>query len=255
MRPLKKSPALVLRVLDHGESDKIITFFSPAAGRLSCIAKGAKRSSRRFVNKLELFTRLDIVWAPARRGLHRLDQAELVNPWPWLRSQPSSYGAAGIIAEQALHWIRENDSDPALFNLCEWALAALQDAEAADRIIIFTLLRIFDLQGYRPQLDHCLFCHKLTPGRYSFLLPQHGIACGSCRPRPAATTPLLSLGTINLLRRAMHLPMDRLSRLRLDRTATDQALLFVRQYAAFLLQRDLAAWKVYEAFRQQGSSR
>lgn len=53
--PELESDALVLHCRDHGESDKIITLLTKNAGKFSGIAKGANRSKKRFVNKLELF--------------------------------------------------------------------------------------------------------------------------------------------------------------------------------------------------------
>jgi DNA repair protein RecO (recombination protein O) len=45
---LESTPAIVLRTREYGESDKIVTFLSRTAGKFSGIAKGAKRSQRRF---------------------------------------------------------------------------------------------------------------------------------------------------------------------------------------------------------------
>ncbi len=80
------TPAIVLKVMDFGESDKIVTFYTLGYGKLTGIAKGAKRSKKRFVNKLEYFTFLNITAVPGRRSsLSRIDQAELINPYPPLR--------------------------------------------------------------------------------------------------------------------------------------------------------------------------
>ena len=51
----KDMTAIVLRVNDLGESDKIVTFYSKQEGKLAGIAKGAKKSKKRFSNKLEIF--------------------------------------------------------------------------------------------------------------------------------------------------------------------------------------------------------
>ena len=52
----KKASAIVLRSFDYGESDRIITFYTDDFGKLTGIAKGARRSKRRFPNALELFS-------------------------------------------------------------------------------------------------------------------------------------------------------------------------------------------------------
>jgi len=48
-----KTTGFVLRTLSYGESDLIVTFYSHNFGKLKGIAKGAKRSKKRFANVFE----------------------------------------------------------------------------------------------------------------------------------------------------------------------------------------------------------
>jgi len=52
MRANYLTPAIVLRSRPFGESDKIVSFLTESYGKLTGIAKGAKRSRKRFVNPL-----------------------------------------------------------------------------------------------------------------------------------------------------------------------------------------------------------
>ncbi|MEA2084547.1 MAG: recombination protein O N-terminal domain-containing protein [Thermodesulfobacteriota bacterium] len=45
---LDQTSAVVLKVADHGESDKIVTFYSPIRGKLTGIAKGLERNNLDF---------------------------------------------------------------------------------------------------------------------------------------------------------------------------------------------------------------
>ena len=46
--------ALVLRAVDLGESDRVVQLLTPETGRIAAIAKGARRSVRRFPGTLDL---------------------------------------------------------------------------------------------------------------------------------------------------------------------------------------------------------
>lgn len=48
-----RTEAIVLRLLDYGESDRIVTFYTAGFGKLRGIARGARRSRKRFANALE----------------------------------------------------------------------------------------------------------------------------------------------------------------------------------------------------------
>src|SRR5947207_14962423 len=56
----QSSAAIILRSRAYGESDKIVTFLTEDAGKLTGIAKGAKNSRRRFANCLDPFTRVRV---------------------------------------------------------------------------------------------------------------------------------------------------------------------------------------------------
>ena len=69
----------MLRAVDFGESDLVVHLLTPASGRLTAIAKGARRSTRRFPGLLDLFNHLRVeVERPRRGSLARLEHARLI---------------------------------------------------------------------------------------------------------------------------------------------------------------------------------
>ncbi|MGW8193663.1 MAG: DNA repair protein RecO, partial [Desulforhopalus sp.] len=95
-----ETEAIVLDCIDHGESDIIVTLFCLDGGRLSAIAKGAKKSKKRFVNKLEIFTFLHITYQrKSSTSLAFLAEAELHTGFVNIRSNLELYTIASIIRE------------------------------------------------------------------------------------------------------------------------------------------------------------
>jgi DNA repair protein RecO (recombination protein O) len=64
------SPAIIMRVREIKESDLLVIFFARDKGLLRGVAKGAKRSLKRFVNCFETFL-VNLEYEP-RRGLSLL---------------------------------------------------------------------------------------------------------------------------------------------------------------------------------------
>jgi DNA repair protein RecO (recombination protein O) len=52
--PLHQTPAVILRTTPFGESDQIVTLYTLEFGKIRGIAKGAKRSRKRFGARLEI---------------------------------------------------------------------------------------------------------------------------------------------------------------------------------------------------------
>jgi DNA repair protein RecO (recombination protein O) len=243
---LQESLAIVLQVKDHGDSDKIVTLYTLEHGKIALIAKGAKRSKKRFVNKLELFSLLAIHFAPSRHSsLMRLDQADLLRPFPRLRENYELYIAASLFCELVLHWTREHDSDEELFRLLVWALEGLvMEGVVVKRTVIFFHLKMLDILGYRPDLTGCLDCRILGASGvlYRFSPLRNGLVCNRCEPQAMINSQLLSIQVIQLLRRAQDMEQGKLERLHFSLAATGEAIAMLKRYDHHLLQREVQSW-------------
>ena len=242
---LRQTLALVLQVMDHGDSDKIVTFYTVAQGKISGIAKGAKRSKKRFVNKLEPFSLLDLSYSESRiSSLVRLDQAELLNSFPSLRQLYPRYTAAALLCELLLQWTRENDADPALFTLSLWALTSLEQGQSPFATIILFEIKMLDLLGYKPDLSGCLSCGALTPRNrpYHFSTSRSGLICTACNRETEHGQVPVSLETVKLLLKAQELDHRKLDRLQFSPAAIKEAVTMLHRYDRHLLQREIHSW-------------
>jgi DNA repair protein RecO (recombination protein O) len=238
------SQAVVIRVIDHGESDKIVTFYCPELGRLTGIAKGAKRSKKRFVNKLELCSRLNIFFAPNRySSLVRIDRAELINSYSVIPRYYQSYAGAMLICELLLNWSRENDGERELFRLLLWSLEQLDNQQPVNKIIIIFYSRMMDIAGYKPHFGGCLACGQLSPDAapFSFRPGQHGIICCQCSPEKRTANPL-AINTAKLLQLVPELPLGKVNRLQFSSSSLIEAMMLLKNYNNFLLQREMSSW-------------
>lgn len=245
---LKSTPAVVINTLDHGESDSIVTFYTPELGKLAGIARGAKRSKKRFVNKLQMFSLLDIQYEESRKStLVRIDQAELIDSFQKLRENYEHYVGASLICELLLHWTRENDSDVELFNLLVWALKSLNNnkSSTANKTVIFFQSRLLTILGYQPHLIGCVTCGSMlaNKGSYKFSASKSGIICSKCINDKLPTQMPISLNTAKLLQKSMELPKEKLDRLHFSAVSTKEAIHLLQRYSYFILQKDIHSWR------------
>lgn len=244
-----RTPAVVIEIRTYGESDKIVTLYSKSRGRMSGIAKGAQRSLKRFVNKLELFSELEILFTDSRSSsLVRLDQAELINPFPLIRDNYERYTAAALICELLLQWTRENDPDQQLFELLTWSLGNLENLKrpAAWGAIFFNI-KLLTLLGYQPYLDGCTACGILSPENtpYRFNISQNGLLCHKCAKREGKLLQPglnISLSTARFLQKAQELPLEKLDRLHFTPAAVKESVAILKIYGNSILQKDITAW-------------
>lgn len=93
---------LILRTQPLTDSSLIVSWITPELGRVSTVAKGARRPKSSFAGKLDLFFECEFSFVRSRRSeLHTLREARLVNSHPALREnldrlQMAAYAAALI---------------------------------------------------------------------------------------------------------------------------------------------------------------
>jgi DNA repair protein RecO (recombination protein O) len=240
-----RTEAVVLRVRDFGESDRIVQLLTPAAGRVAAIAKGARRSQRRFPGTLDLFchVRCDL----DRRGperLARLDQAALLDAFPGLREQAARFGMACYLVELLGRLAPEGGAPPDAARLFRFALGALRALEGVRldaRLRVLLELRALDALGLRPELRACVRCGReaqAVPGGVAFLVGEGGPACAECARARDVVLPV-QLGTLRALEGALGLELARLPRLALGAAALAEARHLLAQLHRFHLGLEL----------------
>jgi len=176
-------------LLSHplGESDRVVTFLTRTAGKVRGVAKGARRSRRRFGANLLALSKVRLQYVESERSaLARIESAELLESYFDLQADPARAATLACFAEVADAFAREQQEDEAFFRLLGAVLRAVRqglDLEWAARYFEIWTLR---LHGVLPDLADCGVCGKPLQGRGGRLLRREEIvACPSCGGRSA----------------------------------------------------------------------
>ncbi len=223
---LVKDSAIVIQGADLGESDRLITFLTSRRGRLRAVAKGARRSRKRFLNALEPCTLLRIATAPSRRegGLSRLDSAEIVNNYPGIRSSATRFMLACLCCELACLWVQEEENENRAFSLMRWYLDSISTSPFPMRETLVFKTRLLAIAGYRQSWDRCSACGGPPRGtgiRYS--IEQGGFRCAKCAGRGASAHVTVSAGTLRYLALMDTSKLDAMPRIRMSEATSAEA--------------------------------
>jgi len=240
--------ALVLRCVDFGESDRIVHLLTPDSGRLDAIAKGARRSVRRFAGTLDLFHHLRIALAPRRRtGVTRLEQASLLRAHSGIRAHPARFALGCFLIEllDRLAPAGAVGAEPRrLFAFARGALAALETETPDARLRTLLELRTLDALGLRPELSRCVRCGS-PPGdasrapRAFFHVAEGGPVCAACGGAHVPGLLPVHLGTLRALEQGLRFDSARLRRLALSPVALAEARGLLARFQRFHLGLEL----------------
>ena len=155
-----KTEGIVLRSMDLGEADRVLTVLTPRLGKLRVIAKGVRRTRSRIGGALEPFTDVQLVLAVGRT-FDVVTSSSLEDPHLGLRNDLHSTAAAWYIVELADRFCEGAADSHEAFRLLAQALSGLDapPAEVTREVVArWFELQLLDAMGFRPELGRCLDC-------------------------------------------------------------------------------------------------
>jgi DNA repair protein RecO (recombination protein O) len=176
-----RTEAIVLRSIRYGEADRILHLYSPHRGRLSAIAKGARRSRSRFGARLEPFFRVKLILHEGRSDLLTVTSAETIASYGGLRDRASSLDAAARACDAVVRIFDDGDPHQAVYNLLANELALLEaepDRAGMANALAFRL-KLLLVAGFAPHLATCASCGE-REHLIGFSGAAGGVVCGAC---------------------------------------------------------------------------
>lgn len=200
---LEKTDAIIIRLADFSESSRVVTMFTRDLGKVSALAKGAKRLKGPFDAAIDLLSTCRVVFLRKSSGaLDILTEAQLIKRFkPEGKSLHTVYGGY-YVAELLGGLTEDGDPHPRLFDEAVQTLDRLQsDAQPLMVVMRFELLILREI-GQLPEFDACQVCGRDVESTRGirFWVSQGGLVCSECG-RPEYEHTEIAPGTIQLLRR------------------------------------------------------
>lgn len=168
---------IVLGAYDFGDSSKIIDLFTMGYGRISVMAKGARRPKSRLVNLCEPFVEGEYNLIHGKQ-FEYLKDGEIIDAHLALRGSIRRLSAATYCCELARRILLE-DSDDDVFRLLQAGLSAVEAASETrlSKVLAAFVLKLASFIGFRPSLSRCVICGRAIQGKALFDAEQGGMLC------------------------------------------------------------------------------
>jgi DNA repair protein RecO (recombination protein O) len=194
---------------------------------VTVIAKGARRSVKRFPGTLDLFNHLLVSIDRRRRNrMGYLEAARLLSPFLGLRDSARRYALASYLLELMDRMAPEDGPRPdtrRIFAFTRAAFGLIAGIDPDRRLRVLVELRALDALGLRPELGRCVRCGRAPGPRAGFHIADGGAICERCAPAGAVGVLPVHLGTLRSLETGLACEIDHLARLHLDSRALGEA--------------------------------
>lgn len=188
---LVRSEALLVRVVEYREADLVLTFLTRAEGKVSAIARAARKSRKRFGGTLEPMHTLEITYDDRGGDLATLKDARLIRAREGLTKSLEALDAAG----RALRWLRHvcppKTPEPGAFESTLRLLDALDSGAMPTPALVIYGLELLAEVGYAVDFTACVRCGKPCPSDRpaAFDVAKGGLICQACGGAPRIVSP------------------------------------------------------------------
>jgi DNA repair protein RecO (recombination protein O) len=236
-----KTEGIVLRSMDLGEADRVLTVLTPRLGKLRVIAKGVRRPRSRIGGALEPFTDVQLVLAVGRT-FDVVTSSSLEDPHLGLRNDLLSTAAAWYVIELADRFCEGAADSHDAFRLLAQALSALDappDEVTREVVTRWFELHLLDAMGFRPELTRCLECGaEIEPEGNAYSPAGGGALCSQCAHAANGARPVTT-DALKVMRHLQRSPLVGVLRLRLATGLQREVERLLHATVSAVLEREL----------------
>jgi DNA repair protein RecO len=181
MKQRIQTEAVVVLRHEHGEADRLIVLLTKDRGKLSALARGARRSQKRFGGCLELGSLLQVVLTDKGRGSWlSIEEAQLLDGHHRVSSDLLRIAQMAYSCELAAALVPEDQAEKLVFNELVKILETLDQRALASEDLRAYELSLVSIVGFAPQLNCCVTCGRERSAHWFFDPVQGGIVCQAC---------------------------------------------------------------------------
>ena len=178
-RKIVKTKGIVLAETNFSEADKMLTVLTPDLGKISCVAKGARRLQNKLMPTSQVFAFSDMILYRGKNDSYYINSAELIEPFYSLRVDYDKLEAAMACIKFIKKNVHENQSSVLLLKLLLNTIYLLSIGEKdAEFVKDVYELKATCLMGYSPQVNGCVECG--SNDIIGFSMKKNGMICRYC---------------------------------------------------------------------------
>jgi DNA repair protein RecO (recombination protein O) len=184
----EKSDAIVLRAVPWSETSYVVTLFTREFGKISAVAKGARRLRSPFESSIDLLAKSYIVFIhKGHDALEILTEAKLIRRFRSGQRSLLPLYCGYYLAELLTTLTQEHQRIPELFDLADVSLEKLDAGGTPAEIVLHFEMQLMKLLGHQPTFRLCASCSDPVEsqglrGGLPIGITVGGVLCPTCLP-------------------------------------------------------------------------
>ena len=238
-----KVKGVILSENNMGDYDKMLTMLTPNFGKISCVAKGARRPKSALLAGTQMFCFGEYMMYQGTSTYH-INSCETIEIFYKLRTDLEKLKYAIHINKIVQDVTEENEN---CFNIMQLYLNALYTISETDKDLDLTIsifkLRLLCILGYTPRILSCTNCKEKDNLTY-FSIKDNGFKCEACA-RQDKSSLQMSESTKNAIKYTITAPAKKLFSFNLINESLEEFKLICKIYFNEKLEKE---YKLEEIF-------
>ncbi len=179
----EKTPAIILKVVDFSETSCVVTLFTRSHGKITALAKGARRPKGPFESAIDVLAVCYVVFLHKTSGaMDLLTEAKLDRRFRSAGSDLKRLYSGYYIVELLRALTDEADPHPEVFDMAMKAIELIDGDGDVSRAVFEFECGLLQQLGHSPMLTRCVACgiNKTKIDRVHFGLADGGLLCNEC---------------------------------------------------------------------------
>ncbi len=177
---MNSTEAILIRKIPYRDSDYILSLFTRDLGKISGIARNAKKSTKRFGARLEPFVHFSVSLKDTGRDFKLVQDTETIEVFPRFTEDIELFSLGSLLLETTDALTPREAPNPELFVLLIEALTKMNSKESPLPVVLDFQLQALSISGYEPNLHSCAKCGKDIEGDSYFSISAGGAICFKC---------------------------------------------------------------------------
>jgi len=259
--------AILLRKIEYGDHDYIITFLTRSRGKISVMAKNAKKSVKRFSGALDLFSVNHIQCTFPKKNKNAmtiLSQTDLENGFVNIRYDVFKTAYACYWVELVYLWLEEGKKQTKLYDLLFFVLDMLSRSDIKPEVLsLLFQIRFMGISGFNPNIESCENCNtqldNFQQKNVRFDFKEGKITCQNClkkKTEPGPETQArygmhVSKGTLKQLFWINTVDIKRADRIKFSFFSIKEGENLLESFIPFHIGRDFKSLKFLRQLRRE----
>lgn len=184
-----KTAGIVIAENSLGDSDKILTILTPNLGKITCVAKGAKRPKSLLMSGSQLLCFGEYILHKSN-DMYNIQSCDPIEIFYSIRTDLEKLNYVATITKIISDVTTENQNNYNILKLFLNTLYIISESDKNLELIFSTFrIRLLKILGYTPNINECVSCRN-KDNLTEFSIKDNGFKCESCSKQDKSSIQL-----------------------------------------------------------------